>query len=168
MEDWQLAGCLHVSAGMQGGYQDLSLKSPEGTVSPAAGSLQDPAPLPYTEQHPRTQAPSCGPHPSYLPTSCNTSQGVRTYAWSRCPLPPVHTWVRVCAGTCVCCVCSVGRRTGVYMSVHVYTLGMWVCLPIKVGVIRKHYRESQSLCRPMISRLVRILVLKIMRHKWGS
>lgn len=64
----------------------------------------------------------------------------------------------------VCYVCTdVHRCAGVCM-LRTWT---YVCIFSYVGVIRKHYQETYILFRPVIPYPVRILALKIMRHKWG-
>lgn len=93
----------------------------------------------------------------------------------------VAVCVHICAGKCMCAVCVQanacvsGHVCAVCLGMQVYACMCrcaccvcgFVCIFNYIGIIRKHHQETCILFGPVIFSLVRILVLKIMRHKWG-
>lgn len=118
--------------------------------------------------------PFPGPRPGHAPAGCS-ARPERPAPGLRSELPPCTAracgCVRVCPGraarACVLRVRRAGRR-GVCACAAVHVARVGSCFHTEVGVIRDRRWESCVLPRPTVSCLVRVLALKITRHKWGA
>lgn len=119
-------------------------------------------------------SPSRAPAPAMHRLAAAPAQSARPPGCAQSCLPARH----VRTGACVCvqgararaCVLRVRRagRRGVCACAAVHVARVGSCFHTEVGVIRDRRWESCVLPRPTVSCLVRVLALKITRHKWGA
>ena len=178
-EDWLRA----VPAWMQVGSKAWTSQPGRHHLSSSRVRLQGPA----VSHHTATSKQGCflsplsqpAGVPILRPPSPISGEDVAQQAWA------VHAcvvvYVHICPGKCMCAVCvqvyacvcrhvclvCVGMQVHACMCRRVCCAWGFVCIFNYTGIIRKHHQETCILFGPVIFSLVRILVLKIMRHKWG-